>query len=83
MPDSKKILFTHSYFYRLDPKQWKAQQPYPPYNTILAASMMEKEGFEVALFDSNLRHSPLEIESYLQKEQPKYLVIYDDSFNYL
>ncbi|MEI7583522.1 radical SAM protein [Runella sp.] len=83
MPDSKKILFTHSYFYRLDPKQWKAQQPYPPYNTILAASMMEKEGFEVALFDSNLKRSPLEIEPYLQKEQPTYLVIYDDSFNYL
>lgn len=83
MPDLKKILFAHSYFYRLDPKQWKAQQPYPPYNTILAASMMEKEGFEVALFDSNLKHSPLEIEPYLQKEQPGYLVIYDDSFNYL
>jgi anaerobic magnesium-protoporphyrin IX monomethyl ester cyclase len=83
MPDLKKILFTHSYFYRLDPKQWKAQQPYPPYNTILAASMMEKEGFEVALFDSNLKHSPLEMQPYLQNEQPKYLVIYDDSFNYL
>jgi peptide/nickel transport system permease protein len=24
-----KILFTHSYFYKLDPKQWRFKQPYP------------------------------------------------------
>ncbi|MFN8348959.1 MAG: radical SAM protein [Spirosomataceae bacterium] len=83
MPESKKILFAHSYFYRLDPKQWKAQQPYPPYNTILAAGMMQAEGFDTVLFDSSLKHSPREIEPYLLKEQPNYLVIYDDSFNYL
>lgn len=83
MCNPKNILFTHSYFYRLDPKQWKAQQPYAPYNTILAASMMRNEGFEVSLFDSNLKHSPLEIIPYLEANQPQYLVIYDDSFNYL
>ncbi|MFN3851184.1 MAG: B12-binding domain-containing radical SAM protein [Spirosomataceae bacterium] len=78
-----KILFTHSYFYRFDPKQWAAQEPYPPYNTILVAAFMRQLGFEVDLFDSNLKKNPDEIEDKMQVISPKYLVIYDDSFNYL
>jgi radical SAM superfamily enzyme YgiQ (UPF0313 family) len=77
------ILFTHSYFYRFDPKQWKAQQPYPPYGTLYAAALLRECGFDVSLFDTNLRHSAAEILPVLQKEQPRYLVIYDDGFNYL
>ncbi|MCC6461886.1 MAG: B12-binding domain-containing radical SAM protein [Saprospiraceae bacterium] len=78
-----RILFTHSYFYRFDPKQWKAQQPYPPYGTIYAAACMRELGFEVDLFDTNLRESPEEIRPVLQALAPKYLVLYDDGFNYL
>ena len=78
-----KVLFTHSYFYRFDSKQWKTRQPYPPLATILAAAVMRKEGFDVALFDTNLRHGPDEIIPVLIKETPRYLVIYDDGFNYL
>ncbi len=83
MKKPTKILFSHSYFYRFDPKQWEAQQPYPPYNTILAAAMMREKGFEVALFDSNLKKFAAEIEQKIIDFQPKYLVFYDDSFNYL
>jgi anaerobic magnesium-protoporphyrin IX monomethyl ester cyclase len=57
----KKILFTPSYFYRFDEKQWRNQQPYPPYATLLAASYMRNAGFDVQLFDSNLSSSPAEI----------------------
>jgi anaerobic magnesium-protoporphyrin IX monomethyl ester cyclase len=78
-----KILFTHSYFYRFDSKQWRTQQYYPPYGTIQAAAVMKESGFEVALWDTNLAESPRELEMQLQKEAPKYLVIYDDGFNYL
>ncbi|GAB4489883.1 MAG: radical SAM protein [Saprospiraceae bacterium] len=78
-----KILFTHSYFYRFDPKQWKAAQPYPPYGTISAAAVMRACGFEVQLFDTALRKSPAELLPVLKKERPHYLVIYDDGFNYL
>ena len=39
-----KILFTHSYFYRFDPKQWRNYQPYPPYGTIYAAALMRAQG---------------------------------------
>lgn len=78
-----RILFTHSYFYRFDPKQWKAQMPYPPYGTIQAAAVMQEAGHEVKLFDTNLRHSPDEVVPELEDFKPDYLVVYDDGFNYL
>jgi anaerobic magnesium-protoporphyrin IX monomethyl ester cyclase len=78
-----KVLFTHSYFYKLDAKQWRFKQPYPPLGTILAAAVVRNLKFDVALFDTNLRESPTEIIPALKQEQPKYLIIYDDGFNYL
>jgi anaerobic magnesium-protoporphyrin IX monomethyl ester cyclase len=41
------ILFTHSYFYRFDPKQWKAAQPCPPYGTMSAATWLRESGVNV------------------------------------
>ena len=78
-----KILFTHSYFYRFDPKQWKTGQPYPPLGTIYAAAWMRSQGHEVALFDTNLEEGPEGLQNYLNEFDPDYLVIYDDGFNYL
>ncbi|MFC2094731.1 B12-binding domain-containing radical SAM protein [Bacteroidota bacterium] len=78
-----KILFSHSYFYRFDPKQWKANQPYPPLGTLFGAAYLRSIGYDVSLFDTNLKKTPDEIVLTLKKEKPKYLVIYDDGFNYL
>jgi len=78
-----KILFAHSYFYKLDIKQWRFKQPYPPLGTLLAAAVMRSSGYEVALFDSNLKDSPAEVIPMLHTSRPKYVVIYDDGFNYL
>lgn len=78
-----KLLFSHSYYYRFDPKQWKTAQPYPPLGTIYAAAVMREAGHEVSLFDTNLIHSPEEIIPVIDREDPDYLVIYDDGFNYL
>jgi anaerobic magnesium-protoporphyrin IX monomethyl ester cyclase len=78
-----KILFSHSYYYKLDPKQWKNKNPFPPLGTLYAASLLRKNGFEVSLFDTNLLDSPKSIQSVLHKSKPEYLVIYDDGFNYL
>jgi anaerobic magnesium-protoporphyrin IX monomethyl ester cyclase len=77
------ILFSHSYYYKFDEKQWKTQQPYPPYGTIYAAALMRDCGYEVSLFDTNLQNSPQEILPYFVENKPKYLVLYDDGFNYL
>ena len=77
------ILFSHSYYYQLDPKQWKNKNPFPPLGTLYAASLLRENGFDVSLFDTNLLDSPKSIQSILHKTKPTYLVIYDDGFNYL
>lgn len=78
-----KILFTHSYFREFDPKQVEHGQPYPPYGTILAASLLRENGYEVSLFDTMFCKDPSEIIPILNSEKPDVLVIYDDGFNYL
>ena len=78
-----KVLFSHSYYYQMDPKQWKTKMAYPPLGTIYAASFIRKNGYEVDLFDVGLRKSPKEIMPVLEKEKPLYLILYDDGFNYL
>ena len=78
-----KILFTHSYFLRFDPKQWKGGQPYPPLGTLYAAAVMREAGHDISVHDVQFTEGPENIIGALEKHQPKYLVIYDDGFNYL
>lgn len=78
-----RILFSHSYYYQLDPKQWKNKMPFPPLGTLYAAALLRKNGFEIDLFDTNLLNNPKSIRPLLAKTKPKYLIIYDDGFNYL
>ena len=78
-----KILFANAYFYRFDQKQWKTKQPYPPLGTLYAAAVMRASGYAVALFDTNLIEDVQTLRPVLEQERPKYLVIYDDGFNYL
>ncbi len=78
-----KILFTHSYFYKMDAKQWKNQTPFLPLGTIYAASLLRDNNYKVSLFDVALKNSPNEILPVLKEKKPKFLVIYDDGFNYL
>lgn len=77
------ILFSHSYYYKLDPKQWKNKNPFPPLGILYAASLLRKNGFDVSLFDTNLLDSPKSIQTVLHQTKPNYLVIFDDGFNYL
>jgi len=77
------ILFSHSYYYPLDSKQWANKTPYPPLGTMYAAALMRKEGYSVDLFDTNLRSDPYAITEVIETKKPKFLVIYDDGFNYL
>lgn len=77
------ILFSHSYYYKLDPKQWNTGMPYPPLGTLYAASFMRENGFNCNLFDVCLKDGPDEIEKIIVDTTPKYLVLYDDGFNYL
>jgi anaerobic magnesium-protoporphyrin IX monomethyl ester cyclase len=78
-----KILFSHSYYYKIDPKQWKNKMPFPPLGTLYAAALVRNEGYHVDLFDTNLLDNPEKISVVLESQKPDYLIIYDDGFNYL
>ncbi len=77
------VLFTHSYFLRLDPKEFRAMTPYPPLGTLYAAAVARQLGFSVSLFDSMLAPAPEALADYIASSHPRAVVIYDDDFNYL
>ena len=79
------ILFSHSYYYPLDKKQWENKTPYPPLGTIYAASLMRENDFSVSLFDTNLRNNPFDIEMKSYEDDALVLNKVDmiETFNYL
>lgn len=79
----KKVLLSHSYFYPLDKKQWENKTPFPPLATIYASSYLKKLGFEVSLYDTNLRSETNDLQDLISKNKFDYFIIYDDGFNYL
>ena len=83
-----RVLVTHSYFYRLDQKQWKDARPYPPLGTLQAAAVLReahegRPGHDVAVHDLGLAHGPEELTPALDAHMPSIVVIHDDGFNYL
>ena len=57
--------------------------PYPPLGTLYAAAVVRDAGYSVALFDAMLSPSEEEVYDHLVRHEPRFLVIYDDDFNYL
>jgi radical SAM superfamily enzyme YgiQ (UPF0313 family) len=78
-----QVLFTHSYFLRFDPKEYRAMMPYPPLGTLYAAGYLRAQGFDVALHDVMFSKSEEELQHAIDHHRPKLVVIYDDQFNYL
>lgn len=70
--DMSKILFSHSYFMRYDPKQWATGQPYPPLATVGAAALMRERGYEVSLFDTMFVENPDEVVERLKADRPDF-----------
>lgn len=79
----QNILFTHSYFLRLDPKQWLTGQPYAPLGTLYAAAVMRKSGYHVSLYDTMFVQNPQQVAVKIDEIKPAFFVVYDDGFNYL
>ncbi|GAA4338263.1 radical SAM protein [Flaviaesturariibacter amylovorans] len=77
------ILLSHAYLLRLDPKQWKLRQPYPPLGTLYAAALLRANGHEVAVHDAQFDEGPEAIDTPLQRYRPRCFVLFDDGFNYL
>lgn len=78
-----RILITHSYFLKLDPKQWNAESPYAPLATLYAASFLREKGYSVKVADIQFADSPTEIIQHFEEFKPDVFVIYEDGFNYL
>lgn len=77
------VLFSHSYFYKFDQKQWNNKTPFPPLGTLYVASYLRENGYTVSLFDTNLIDNPESVSHKIKTDKPKYFVVYDDGFNYL
>ena len=77
------VLLAHSYFLRYDQKQTEKMRPYPPLATLYAASYLRSAGHSVALFDAMLADGEHEFEAALQQHAPRFVVLYEDNFNFL
>ena len=73
-----KVFVTHSYFYQLDPKQWRNKTPYPPLGTITALAVLRLQYDQVSFYDVALDASPASCISAMKREQPQIVVIYED-----
>ncbi len=78
-----EVLLGQAYSLRLDPKLRSAAQPYAPLGTLYAAAALRARGHGVALFDAMLAGSAAEWTLRLERERPRFAVLYEDSFNYL
>jgi len=82
-----EVLLTHSNNLYSDRKQVEKMQPYPPLQTILAASVLRENGIEPALFDPTLLPPGRELidafEESLEMHRPRLVVVCEDDFNFL
>ena len=82
-----EVLLTHSNNVYSDRKQVEKMQPYPPLQTILAASVLRQAGIETALFDPTLdspgRSLMEAFELALDRHRPRLVVVCEDDFNFL
>ncbi len=78
-----KVLLAHSYFLQLDPKQHAKMKPYPPLNTLHAATVLRTDGFDVAVFDAMLAADESEFQAAIEQHRPDVVVLFEDNFNFL
>jgi anaerobic magnesium-protoporphyrin IX monomethyl ester cyclase len=77
------ILLTHSYYLQHDPKQVRKMKPYPPLATLIAASLLRRQGHDVTLFDAMLAAGEHEFERVVDDTRPGIVAIVEDNFNFL
>src|SRR4051794_25575106 len=77
------ILIGHSYFLRLDRKQFDLARPYPPLATLQVAALLRRAGHELTLFDAMLAEDTREFEAQVAHVRPQVVLFYEDNFNFL
>lgn len=78
-----EVLLATSYFLALDPKQVRKMKPYPPLATLYAANLLRQRGYQVALYDAMLEPDESTFAEALARYQPRFVALYEDSFNFL
>ena len=58
-------------------------QPYPPLQTLIAASLLRRNGYSVALFDATFTDPSEGLAEALERHRPRLIVIAEDNFNFL
>lgn len=76
------ILVGHSYFLRLDQKQWARAKPYPPLATLQVAQSLREAGHDVRLFDAMLAEGTQDYDNQLQRDRPHLALFYEDNFSF-
>ncbi len=77
------VLLAHAFFLKNDPKQVEKMRPYAPLGTLYAASQVRNRGYSVALFDAMLAAGEEEFAAMLASHRPRFVVLYEDQFNFL
>jgi hypothetical protein len=81
------VLLTHSNHVYSDRKQVEKMRPWPPLQTLLAASTLREAGNSVAIYDPALdppsHDLPGAFMAALERERPRLAVVCEDDFNFL
>lgn len=77
------VLLTHSNHVFNDRKQTEKMQPYPPLQTLLAASVLREAGLSVAFCDVTFDAPEQRFEEMLCTCVPGLVVVCEDDFNFL
>src|SRR3954468_24375397 len=77
------VLLAHSNHIYNDRKQTEKMQPYPPLQTIMAASLLRDAGYSVALCDVTFEAPEEKIRRDITNYRPRLLAVYEDGFNFL
>src|SRR5581483_2665653 len=77
------VLLAHSNHLFSDPKQVQKMQPYPPLQTLLAASVLREAGLKVAFCDVAFDIPEEHFETLLRSYAPRLVVVCEDDFNFL
>ena len=78
-----EILLTHSNHLYFDPKQVHKMQPYPPLQTLIAASALRERGHSVALFDATFKAPGQGLARAIERHRPSLIAVAEDNFNFL
>ncbi len=70
-----KVLLTHAYFIKEDPREQKIMKPYPPLGILSISAFLSKSGIENEVFDTTFS-SFEEQKKFIDEHRPKYIGVY-------